>query len=136
MVMNTQNRLAHLILLVITFICLESRRLFWVQQSVRAQIFHVSFRSGIDLSAFHTTRHYNCGRVHMKTGYTIGVWNYSTRHGQFGHVMKFVVDGTGDSMGFFLASFFFCFFFFSTTYTHLFNRCHCILDMYRVRVSV
>lgn len=47
--------------------------------------------------------------IHMKTGGTVGVWNYSTQHGQFGHDMKFVVDGTGDSMGFFLASFFFFF---------------------------
>jgi len=42
--------------------------------SVRAQIFHVSFRSGIDFSAFHVPHYnYDCGRVHMKTGATVGV---------------------------------------------------------------
>ena len=56
----------------------------------------------------------------MKTGDTVGVSNYSTRHDQFGHDMKLVVDGTGDSMGIFLASFFF--FFFSFSFSFFFNN--------------
>ena len=44
---------------------------------------------------------------------------------------------SGTRWEFFFGIFFFPpFFHFSTTYTHLFNRCHCIMNMYRVRVSV
>lgn len=101
----------HWFLLVITFICLESRRLVWVHLCGH-RFFTFLFRSGIDLSAFHVPHYnYDCGRVHMKTGDTVGVWNYSTRHGQFGHDMKFVVDGIEDSMGIFFFGIFFLLFF-------------------------